>query len=66
MRRFWKVNVFLGDHIADYGQPGVQLIRNTWLHNASLRDNFDSFPCVGMSVVLPLWVSGNGPSLGLI
>ncbi len=66
MRGLRKVNVFLSEYIADDGQPSIQLVGNAWLHDASFRDNCDSSPCRGVSVVLPLWVSGNGPPFGRV
>jgi len=61
-----KVDVFLGDHIADNDQPGIQLVRNPRLNNAGLRDNCDSRLRLAMGVALTLWVRGYGPSLGLV
>jgi len=66
MRGLRKVNVFLSDYTADNGQPSIQLDGNAWLHDAGLRDNCDSSPCRGVSVVLALSVGGNGPPLGLV
>ncbi len=66
VRGLRKVNVFLGDHIADDGQPGIQLVRNPRLGNAGLRDHRDSGRHLGVSVGIPVWASGYGPSLELV
>lgn len=65
VRGLQKVNVFLGDHIADDGQPGIQLFRDLRLDNASLSDHRESSGHLGVSVGIPLWVSGYRPSLEL-
>ena len=59
------MDAFLSDRIADDGQPSIQLIRNPRLGNAGLSDHRDSDRHLGVSVGIPLWVSGYGPSLEL-
>jgi hypothetical protein len=61
-----KLNVFLGDHIADNVYPGIQLVRNPGIRNTGLRDNCDSGWRLAMGVAFTLWVIGNGPPLGMI
>ena len=65
MRSIREVNLLLGDRLADDGQPGIQLIRNTWLSNTGLGDQRDSGRYHDMSVGVPLWVGRYSPSLGL-
>jgi hypothetical protein len=61
-----NLNVFLGDHIADNGYPGIQLVRNPGIRNAGLRDNCDSCLRLAVGVALTLWVIGNGPPLSMV
>lgn len=61
-----KPDISLGDHIADNGYPGIQLVRNPGIGNAGLRDNCDSCLCLAMGVALTLWVIRNSPPLGMI
>ena len=61
-----KLDFFLGDHIANNGYPGIQLVRNPGISNAGLRDNCDSCLCLAMGVPITLWVIGYGPSLGMV
>jgi len=61
-----KGDMFLGNHIVDHGQPGIQLVRNTRLGNVGLRNKCDSCLPFDVSVALPLRVSGYRPSLGLV
>jgi hypothetical protein len=61
-----NLNVFLGDHIADNGCPGIQLVRNPGISNAGLRDNCNSCLRLAVGVALTLWVVRNGPPLGMV
>ena len=63
---FLKPDISLGDHIADNGYPGIQLVRNPGISNAGLRDNCNSCLSLAMGVALTLWVIGNSPPLGMI
>ena len=58
-----ELKVVLGDHIADNGEPGIQLVRNLRINNAGLRNNCDSRLGLAMRVALTLWVIGYNPSL---
>ena len=60
------MEMLLGDHILDHGQPIIQLIRNSGLGNMGLRDECDPRLGLDVGVALPLWVSGYRPSLSLV
>jgi hypothetical protein len=66
MRGLWKVYVFFSDHIVNDDEPGVEQIRNAWLHDLGLRNDCDSCRCLGVSVILPVSASVSGPSSGLV
>ena len=66
VRGLWKVNMFLSDHIADGGKPGIQLVRNPRLENAVHCNHRNSGRHLDVSVGDPLRVNGYGPSLGLV
>ena len=61
-----KLDILLGNHIADNCYPGIQLVRNLRIFNTGLRDNCDSCLRLAMGVALTLWVVGNGPPLGTV
>ena len=52
VRSLQKVDVFLGNLIADYGEPIIQLVRNASLHDVCLGDTCDSCPCLDVSISL--------------
>ena len=66
VRSLQKVNVFLGNRIADDGEPVIQLVRNAWLPDVCLGDNCDSHSCRSVSISLSFYVSGYGPSPKLV
>ena len=66
MRGLRKVNVFLSDHIPDGGKPGIELVRNPGLRNAGPCDHCCPGRDLDVSVGIPLWMNGYGPSLGLV
>ena len=58
--------MFLSDHIADGGKPGIQLVRNPRLENAGHCDHRNPGRRLDVSVGVPLRVNGYGPSLGMV
>lgn len=60
------MNMFLSDHTADGGKPGIQLVRDPMLENAGHCDHRNSGRRLDVSVRVPLRVNGYGPSLGMV
>ena len=50
VRSLQKVNVFLGNRIADDGEPVIQLVRIAWLPDVCLGDNCDSHSCLSVGI----------------
>ena len=61
-----KGHVRLSDNVEYHGQPCIQLVRNSRLINAGLRNKCDSCLRFDVSVALSFWVSRYCPSLGLV
>ena len=58
--------MFLSDHTADGGKPGIQLVRDPRLENAGHCDHRNPGRRLDVSVGVPLSVNGYGPSLGMV